>query len=179
MKKYILIFFITIAISHIEAQEMVPSFSETTDKEIDEQLKYNAVSLYRINKIPDRVMAAKDLRSLIVLVSDSLKTIPAAIGEFKKLGFLSVANTDITVIPNEIGNLKELVELHLSINYVTKMPASIRELTKLKTLYLMSMYLEEVPKQIGELANLEKIDICEQRSLPPYTSSGETTHSRT
>jgi len=142
---------------------MMPTFTKTTTQEVDRQLKSGVVQLEQINELPEQVLKAKDLQSLVIIVSDSLKAIPMSIGNLQKLRMLSIANTSIKSLPKEIGNLKELVDLHLSVNYLTRLPKKIGNLVNLKKLALSSMYLTDLPAEIGQLQLLEELNLYGNR----------------
>ena len=163
LKRLIFIAILTVVSLCVRAQDMVPAFTPTSTQEMDRQLKSGFVQLEQINKLSEQVLKAKDLQSLVIIVSDSLRTISVSIGNLQKLRMLSIANTSIKLLPKEIGNLKELVELHLSVNYLTKVPKEIGNLTNLKKLDLSYMYLADLPAEIGQLQLLEELNIYGNR----------------
>jgi leucine-rich repeat protein SHOC2 len=141
------------------AQEIVPERPENNEHELDEQLKRNYVSLSNIKAVPARVFDARELVSLVIYVSDSLKEVSPRIRELKKLRNLQITNTALDKFPVGICELENLEELTFGINFVTEIPSAISQLKKMKVLKLESLILKKIPAEIGQLKNLEELAI--------------------
>src|SRR6187455_2254254 len=113
--KYILSVWLTLTVLGTRGQEiLVPLARETTDSEIDIQLKNNSLTLDKISKIPARVFAAKNLHTLRIFVSDSLKELSPEVRNLVNLHHLSIDHTGLAELPGEIGKLKNLTFLRLA-----------------------------------------------------------------
>ena len=90
--------------------------------------------------------------------NDTIKTLPASIGNLVELQYLWITLYVGDTIPVSIGRLLNLDALIIGARNVSELPKEIGNLTKLQRLYLENNSLSELPKEIGNLTNLQDLD---------------------
>ena len=102
------------------------------------------------------------------LRNNSLRELPAEIGDFYLLKMLDASHNDLSSLPQEIGRLDVLLDLHLSDNHLRFLPDTLPQLTCLSTLQLARNRLAEFPLPSCSLSSLVKLDLSENtiRRIP-------------
>jgi hypothetical protein len=85
--------------------------------------------------------------------------------DLKKLLYLNLNNTQLTLLPDSLGQLSDLRVLSLRNNQLTSLQASIGELKTLQRLRLNHNQLTSLPESIGLLNNLEMLDLRENQLI--------------
>jgi hypothetical protein len=93
------------------------------------------------------------------LIGDSIRVIPAEIGQLTELVQLDCSNNQITSLPPEIGNLINLEELDVSSNLLDNLPEALTELIYLEYLDISNNRLNSLPEFMTELFAIVSIDI--------------------
>jgi len=103
------------------------------------------------------------------LSQQNLLELPAEIGKFTNLIWLSLSHNKLTSLSPEIGKLMNLTRLDLQGNRLTRLPPEIGKLTKLTKLDLHRNYLLSLPPEIGKLTQLIQLNLAYNyiTSLPP------------
>lgn len=100
----------------------------------------------------------------LVINSPALETIPASIGQMKKLRVLHIhAGDKLKALPEEIGELDSLLELSVHHAGLTELPDSIGRLTRLKQMKVQSCGLTRLPGAIGSLSALQDLRLSRNR----------------
>lgn len=90
----------------------------------------------------------------LILVGKGIKAIPPEISFFKRLGYLSLNDNDLTSFPAEIRTLSRLWTLCVKNNQLTSFPIEICALTTLQQLDVSDNKLDGVPAEISHLTKL-------------------------
>uniref|UniRef100_A5WFH8 Disease resistance R13L4/SHOC-2-like LRR domain-containing protein n=1 Tax=Psychrobacter sp. (strain PRwf-1) TaxID=349106 RepID=A5WFH8_PSYWF len=98
-----------------------------------------------------------DGKSVLRVLKESKKPLPAAIGNLKNLKYLRLIG--FSELPDEIAQLDNLEELvFLKCDFV-EFPKVLCELRNLKSLNIYSKTLQKLPDEIGNLTSLTNINI--------------------
>jgi Leucine-rich repeat (LRR) protein len=90
---------------------------------------------------------------------ETLKNLPAIIGNLTNLVSLNLHNNQISIIPDAIGNLSNLKELFLGNNQISIIPVSIGKLLNLTHLSFYDNQITTIPDTIGNLSNLKTLTL--------------------
>jgi hypothetical protein len=90
---------------------------------------------------------------------ETLKILPADIGNLTNLVSLNLHNNQISIIPDAIGNLSNLNELVLSNNQISIIPESIGKLINLTNLSFYNNRITTIPDTVGSLSNLKTLTL--------------------
>ena len=111
--------------------------------------------------IPPEIRMLTELQYLC-LNYGFIGVIPPEWGNFEKLEFLEIANSQLAKgVPKELGNLVNLKRLDLINNQlIGSIPKELGNLAKLEGLDLTNNQLTgSIPKELGNLANLKGLDL--------------------
>ncbi|MBI3385813.1 leucine-rich repeat domain-containing protein [Candidatus Gottesmanbacteria bacterium] len=100
---------------------------------------------------------------------DSVRMVPAFIGDVQTLKFIYIMYQPIRSLPDSIGSLQNLQEVYINNTLLSTLPSSIGNLTNLQALSLEGNRLTSLPDSIGNLTNLRVLNLAYNRlsSLPP------------
>lgn len=93
------------------------------------------------------------------------KSIPEAIGKFKKMRYLNLSNNYFSRLPESIGELKNLEKLDIYNNKFKEIPNRIKELKRLRILDLRDNELKNIPSMVKDIGSLE-ILYLEKNPIP-------------
>lgn len=103
----------------------------------------------------------------LILSHNSLKTLPAEIGELVNLEELYLDNNLLDgALVAEIRKMPKLRILDASNNNMTGIPAEIGQLNNLRTLNYASNSLDTMPNEIENLVNLKTLDLSDNNYSP-------------
>jgi len=86
-------------------------------------------------------------------------TLPATIGNLKRLTELDLTHSNLSSLPPTIGNLSSLTRLDVSYSLMKTLPAEIGNLSKLTFLGLVSSKIATLPPGIGNLHLIQNLDL--------------------
>jgi internalin A len=116
------------------------------------------LSWRQLKSLPAEIGQLKRLTSLD-LNSNRLSSLPAEISQLQNLTSLSLRDNQLSSLPAEIGQLKRLTSLDLNSNRLSSLPAEIGQLKRLTSLDLSDNQLSSLPAEIGQLQNLTLLDL--------------------
>lgn len=96
----------------------------------------------------------------LVLEEEELSSLPATIGQYSELRYLSLWGQEaLEELPEEIGQLQNLEVLILNSTGIKRLPASIGQLQNLRILDLGNCQLQQLPEGLGQLQALEALNL--------------------
>ncbi|KAK5606165.1 hypothetical protein CRENBAI_026060 [Crenichthys baileyi] len=104
-------------------------------------------------------MFAPDLSSSFL----SLSSLPAEIGELRRLRVLFVYRNRLTEVPEELGACTQLEVLSLANNQLSSLPSSLSNLTRLRKLNLSHNLIAHVPGCVYSMKALVFLDLSSNR----------------
>ncbi|KAG0578369.1 hypothetical protein KC19_4G017700 [Ceratodon purpureus] len=136
-----------------------------------------------LQDLPNNIIELSLLMELRISQCTNLKTLPARIGDLKRLQVLDLTLCrSLSDVPESIGELKHLEELNFSgCESLVTLPTSMGGVTSLKTLDCeRCTFLREIPESMGDLKNLEELNFSGCLSLVTLpTSMGGVTSLKT
>ena len=113
------------------------------------------------SEFPVEILGYKNLESLFIggRAQLSATTLPATLGELRRLHTLLIYQHQLTELPPTLGNLSSLEELSLYGGELTRLPGELGRLTSLRKLDLAYNRLESLPEAVARLPNLRSLDI--------------------
>jgi len=101
------------------------SMADINLRSTGDSLSYLDVSSNKLSNLPSTLF--DHLRNLDTLKLDnnSISSIPATIGQLKRLRYLSIANNLLSTLPEEIGLMDALIELDIHSNSLNELPVAI------------------------------------------------------
>ncbi len=101
-----------------------------------------------------------------------LASLPASIGNLKKLEAICISETSIQELPSEIENLTNLKDLRLlHMSRLASLPTSIGNLKKLEKITIVRTIIQELPNEIGNLTNLKDLRLLYMSRLASLPAS--------
>lgn len=125
-----------------------------------------------ISSLPAQIGQYKKLQ-IMWLRGNRLRQLPKSMGQLLLLRELDLGFNKLDDLPQSLANLQQLQKLSLANNLLTSVPTVITQLPQLKELVLMSNQLTALPKDIGQLTKLQKLYAADNalKSLPEGISA--------
>ncbi|GIY59447.1 leucine-rich repeat-containing protein 40 [Caerostris darwini] len=105
----------------------------------------------------------------LVLASNTLRSIPPNISNYKRLSILDLHDNCLSDLPSSVEELTCLTKLNISRNQFQILPECVFSLKSLKFLYVQHNKLCSLSDDIGSLSFLEELDLSDNnlKKLPP------------
>jgi len=117
----------------------------------------------KLTVVPDRLRRLTSVRRLD-LRHNSIRELPAWIGDFPELAELELDRTQLRTLPDAIAHLRALRRLSCSrTRRLKRLPDAIGGMTSLTELDLHDCALAALPETIGELVNLRELRVHTNR----------------
>ncbi len=122
--------------------------------------------------LPAEIGQLKKLKKLD-LIYQNLTKLPAEIGQLTNLEELGVLYTPLTEIPVEVGQLTNLHKLTFISNQLKKFPIELTQLENLEQLSFINNQLTDIPKEIGQLKKLKGLGLCNNQLVSVPNEIGQ------
>jgi len=126
--------------------------------ETDKEGRIERISIGQTTDFPLVICELAELREL--QISGNIKSLPAQIGELKRLEKLILPFNDLKTLPDNIKELKNLRVLGLYRNLIEELPFHLKELNQLERIDLCNNKIEWIPDWIGDFQHLEDLSLC-------------------
>ncbi len=127
------------------------------------------LTLWNMRDFTDDLATLGNLEYFSVCGTPSLRELPPALTQLKKLRMIRVFQNSLDRLPGDFGELENLEQISLYQNQLTQLPESMARLQKLKKLNLGWNRLARLPEFIARLPVLEWLAVFEN----PLDPAGE------
>jgi len=119
-----------------------------------------------------KVQLAKVDKLLIFMNGNDIETLPAEIGQMKRVIFIYFEKNQLSALPPEIAQMSSLQGMYFTRNHFTEIPAVVFTMKWLRKLQFSQNHIKVMPPEIGNLTNLIHMDMSDNEfeSLPDSIS---------
>lgn len=115
-----------------------------------------------MHRFPDKITAIDCVEELYA--SDGkFTTLPASIGNWKKLKVLEISGNIVNQLPHSLGQLTELRKLYAPACGLKRLPNIFHHLTKLELLDFSRNNIKQLPESMGKLKKLITINLYQNQ----------------